>query len=426
LFFFSDLNIMRLHATPTTRLRTAFRYLSAASLLTATAAARSQALDPRPVEQVLGKPFSKVLEDIEAADSMRRSGLVETLHTQLRSYGRAIVEDSTVYFAYFGKATRVSVASDLNGWNPRADTMKRVARTDLFVLSKQLPPAARLEYKLVVDSVWMLDPINQQQAMGGYGPNSEVWMPLYRPPKEIEYRPDIPHGKLDTLAFTSKKLRRTHPIYVYLPHGYRKSSQTRYPTLYVNDGGEYISLALMPNVLDNLIAEKRIPPIVVVFIDPRTDPSDARTSKRMVDYTLSDTYVRFLVDELHPHVSKRYKITTQAEQTGIMGASLGGLIATYAAFKRPDVFGLCAAQSPAYWWANDSIITLIASAPRKDVRFYIDTGTLHDAQEKAAQMKRVLEEKGYPVHYEEHPEGHNWVNWRARLSHILEYFWKKP
>lgn len=408
------------------RLQAAFRFLSVALLLATAATTRSQSLASRDAKEVLGRPFTQILEDIQAADSASRHALVETLHAKMRSYGRAIVEDSTVYFAYFGHANRVAVPSDLNGWDPRADTMKRVGQTQLFVLSKHLPLAARFEYKFVVDSLWTLDPINQQQAIGGYGPNSEVWMPLYRPPKEIEFRPDIAHGKLDTLSIRSKILQRTHPVFVYLPAGYKTSSPQHYPTLYVNDGGEYISLARMTNVLDNMIADGRIPPIVTVFIDPRTDIRDQSTSKRMLDYTLSDSYVRFLVEELRPLIAKRYGVESLPTHTGIMGASLGGLIATYAAFKRPDVFGLSAAQSPAYWWANDSIITLIAQSPRKEVKFYIDTGTIHDAQEKALELKSVLEEKGYPVHYEEHPEGHNWVNWRARISHILTYFWGTP
>jgi enterochelin esterase family protein len=172
-----------------------------------------------------------------------------------------------------------------------------------------------------------------------------------------------------------------------------------------------------------MIADARIPPVAAVFVDPRTDIRDARTSKRMTDYALSDAYVRFLVEELHPHLVGRYRLDSPAEQTAIMGASLGGLIATYAAFKHPDVFGLCAAQSPAYWWANDSLIHAIAAVPRKNIKFYIDTGTIRDAREKALLMKETLEARGYPVHYEEHPEGHNWANWRARISHILEYFW---
>lgn len=403
-------------------LRRSLQFFSALFLLAIPATTRSQALDTRHAGGFLGRPFAHILREIQEADSTRRRVLVEHLHATLRFNGQVIVEDSTVHFVYIGPAAHVAVPGDLNGWNPEADTMQRVAQTQLFVLSKRLPLAARCEYKFVVDSAWILDPINQRRAIGGYGPNSEVCMPLYRPPKEVEFRPDVPHGILDTLSISSTILRRTHPVFVYLPPDYGKSSSARYATLYVNDGGEYISLALMTNVLDNMLADGRIPPIVAVFVDPRTDLRDPSTNKRMLDYTMSDSYVRFLAEELRPIIASRYNAATDPARTGIMGASLGGLIATYAAFTRPDVFGLSAAQSPAYWWANDSLFALIANSPRKNVRFFIDTGTIHDAQEKAYQMKMVIEEKGYPLHYEEHPEGHNWFNWRARISSILEYF----
>ncbi|MDL1893765.1 hypothetical protein FBQ87_12900, partial [Sphingobacteriales bacterium CHB3] len=93
-------------------------------------------------------------------------------------------------------------------------------------------------------------------------------------------------------------------------------------------------------------------------------------------------------------------------------------------YKRPDVFGLCAAQSPSFWWMNDSMITLMQQSPKKKIRFYVSTGTIHDAQAKASKMRDVMLAKGYSVHYEEHPEGHNWTNWRARIRNILSYFWK--
>jgi enterochelin esterase family protein len=109
-----------------------------------------------------------------------------------------------------------------------------------------------------------------------------------------------------------------------------------------------------------------------------------------------------------------------------MGSSLGGLIATYAAFTRPDVFGLCAAQSPAYWLEGARMITTVEHSPRKDFRMYLDTGTFHDAEQHARPMRDAMRSKGYLLHYEEHPEGHSWANWRARLGTILAFFWGIP
>lgn len=402
------------------------KYLSAAALLTASTLARTQSLDSRSSTEATGVRFPDLLKKLESSrDSSTKNQLLEEYIAKIRKHGRAVIEDSTIYFLYFGNARRVGVPGDLNGWNPIADTMTRIPKTDLFYLVKSIHPAARFEYKVAVDSTWILDPLNRQQAIGGYGPNSEIWMPLYKPPIEINYREDIPHGRIDSLKIKSKLLNRTHPIFVYLPTGYKQSSRKQYATIYVTDGGEYITLALMLNVLDNLIAEKRIEPIIAVFVDPRTDMRDISTSKRMHDYTLSDTFVAFLVNEVRAHLTKKYRMDLRAEQTAIMGASLGGLISTYAAFTRPDVFGLSAAQSPSYWWKNDTMVTMVDRSPKKNVRFYIDTGTMRDAQEKALRMRAVLESKGYPLHYEENPEAHNWVNWRSRISHILEYFWGK-
>lgn len=371
-----------------------------------------------------GGRFETLKNELEAAaDSAERSSIVRQFVENLRTSGRPLIEDSTVYVIYEGAAHTVCFAGDLNRWNPRSDSLTRIPNTNLFYLALNVPPAARFEYKLVVDSSWILDPLNRQRAEGGYGPNSEITMPLYTVPPEIEYRPDIPHGRLDSLGIQSKILRRSHPLFVYLPPDYGTSRKNRYPSIYVTDGGEYLTLAKMKNVLDNLIADNRIRPVIAIFLDPRTDISNAETNMRMKDYALSDSFVTFVTKEVRPTLLKKYRINPRPPDTAIMGASLGGLISTYAAFTRPDIFGLCAAQSPSYWWKNDTVITMVARSPRKNIRFYLDTGTIHDAQEKARLMKSVLLEKGYLVHYEEHPESHNWANWRARISHILTYFW---
>ena len=353
-------------------------------------------------------------------DSIRCQQFIENVVGRLARRHAAIVADSTVYFVYAGHAARVSVPSDLNGWEPAADTMTRFGNTYLFYLRKTLPQAARFEYKLVVDSSWILDPFNEQTATGGFGPNSEIRMPSYSPPTEIVYREHIPHGRIDTIAFASAKLGRTHPVFIYLPPGYENSAKA-YAVLFVTDGGEYLSLGLMNNVLDNMIADRRIAPLVAVFLEPRTDSNNSRTSMRMTDYAMSETFLSYLTDELRPFLSHRYRLDAHPARTGIMGASLGALIATYAAIRRPDVFGFCAAQSPAYQVGHDSVFTVVASTPKQAIRFYLDTGTIRDAQEQARKMKRLLQSKGYPVTYAEYPEGHNWVNWRARIPCILTF-----
>jgi enterochelin esterase family protein len=355
------------------------------------------------------------------ADSAARSREVDALVLRVRQAGTVIAEDSILTLLYRGRARHVFVAGDLNGWEPGRDEMNRVPGTDLFALSWKLDPAARIEYKLVVDSAWILDPLNPLRAAGGFGENSEARMPRYRFPAESVTR-GVPHGNIDTTSFTGPAPARRTTVYVYLPPGYRSGTE-RYPVLYVTDGGEYLSRASMNVVLDNLIAQGEIVPLIAVFIEPASDPEDPRTNTRMSDYALNDRFIDALSEVLRPLLMKRYRMLEGPRNTGIMGASMGGLIATYAAFTHPETFGLCAAQSPSYQWGNDTLITIIRSGPVKNFRMYLSTGTIRDAERRARIMRDIMREKGYAITYAECPESHNWLNWRGRLGEILRTFW---
>jgi enterochelin esterase-like enzyme len=409
-----------------TSLRSALQCVSMAGMLTAAMAVRAQVLEQKPAREVLGMRLENLLALFQQkGNPAARDSAIEHLLRKAKRYGQPIVEDSTVLFFYYGKARRVSAPGDLNGWHISEDTLTRVPGTDFFYLARKADPRSRFEYKLAVDSVWILDPANTRQAMGGFGPNSEVWMPRYSPPEDISYREGIRHGSLDTLSIRSKTLGRTHPAFVYRPHGFARM-KGHLPVVFVTDGGEYLSHGLMHNVLDNLIAEKRIRPIVAIFIDPRTDIRNSGTSRRMTEYAMSDTFVTFLINDVRARLMKKYRLTSNPGETAVMGASLGGLIAAYASYRRPDVFGLCAAQSPSFWVNHGAVIRLFRESEKKPIRFYIDTGTIRDSQAEADEMRTVLLEKGYTLHYAEYPEGHNWANWRARIADILTTFWARP
>ena len=404
------------------RLSNGLKYLEVASLCTATAATHAQSLDHQSPSLVKGERFVDFLGRASSLhDPADKRRIIDELVKRVKQSHHPIIEDSTVYLMYRGKASRIGIAGDFNGWNPASDTMSPIDGTDFFYFMKSFDVSARFEYKLVVDSAWILDPCNTQQSIGGYGPNSEIWMPAYTPPMAITYREGTPRGKLDTMSVKSTYLNRTHPVFVYTPAGYAKSRRAC-PSIFVTDGGEYISLALMLNVLDNLIADKRIEPVVAIFADPRTDITNSQTSARMYDYTMNASFVNFAVDEVLGRVKKKYRIRRDPRQTAIMGSSLGGLIATFASYSRPDIFGLCAAQSPSYWWKDEAMIDMMATGRHVPIKLYIETGTIRDAQVHARKMKKVLEEKGYEFSYAEYPEGHNWGHWRAHIEDILVYF----
>lgn len=383
------------------------------SLLTVAQSSHPQASPGGP-----GQSFESFLAKVhEAQDSLSRSQLITEYLTHAKV---PVVEGNTAYFLYRGQGHAIAVPGELNHWNPSAALMHRVEGTDLFLRKEKIPMNGRVEYKLWVDSTWILDPLNSLRSVGGLGENSDLWMPEYAPPQDIVENPSVSHGRIDTIWFVSKALNRTHPVFVYVPQGEYKGKEL--PAVYVLDGGEYLSLGRMNIILDNLISAHRIEPILGVFVDPRTDLHNSNTNYRMSDYGASDTFLLFLSQELIPFINKNYTASDSASKRAIIGASMGGLMATYTALKQPEQFVNCAAQSPAYFQADSAIIKFLRTVSKADINAYIGTGTIHDTEIEARLVSNLLEKRGARVHYTEFPEGHNWTNWRARIREILEYF----
>jgi enterochelin esterase-like enzyme len=368
---------------------------------------------------VYPQSFTSLLRQLESSPVDSRRILADEWLKRHPSTAFPITEDSLAHFVFIGDSVRsVRVAGDFNLWNPEADSMRHVEGTDWFVLTRAFEPDARLDYKYVVDSRnWTLDPRNPRTCRGGFGSNSELAMPGYVQPEEIVYNPDIPHGTLDTLSFQSAIFDNDRNVYVYRPPGYRNRSSDRYPSLYVNDGGEYLTLGFMRNVLDNLIHAGKIQGTVVVFVEP---------VDRKREYWLNGDYQRILVSELVPRIDSCYRTVRKSPRRGILGASLGGLAAVDAVFSHPDVFGLCASQSGAFWVDGEAIVPRVQCACVKNVRFYFDWGTYEPSiPDIHHRMRDILLSKKCEVRTLEFHEGHSWGSWRAHLEEALIFLYPK-
>jgi enterochelin esterase-like enzyme len=333
-----------------------------------------------------------------------------------------IVEDSLATFIYYGRVgLRVTVPSDLNGWDTKADEMTRVGDTDLYYLTLELPTNARIDYKFYVDSGWMTDPLNPRTITGGFGPNSELSMPDYEFPYEILPNDSIPHGRIEVHHFDSAVMKNSRNIHVYVPAGYEADgggggSGGGYHSIFVQDGGDYLSLGSMVDVLDNMIDAGSIPPLIAVFIDP---------VDRNFEYWLNPDYERTVVEEILPFIRQRYDIAADPAKTAIMGASLGGAISMFISADHPEVFGKCGSQSGAFALEGGRLFDKMERMPRQPIDFYLDTGLIGDLYEENRRMRDILEMKDYDLLYQEFDEGHSWGNWRAHIDDMLLFFWAK-
>ncbi len=379
--------------------------------------------------------FTRTIQNLYKAgaipDSAQRQKAITQRWAEVRAVGIPFIAEDSAAFFYRGKVSSVTWMGDFNGWGSYKDFNnkgKQIPGSDIWVLRCSFPRDARLDYKILVNETsWVLDPENPHQqwsGVGGGSPNSELRMPRWKDDPILLERKDIQHGSIrKDILFTSRVLGYQVTYNVYLPAGYEKPGKL--PVLYVTDGNEYMmpELGNMITVLDNLIADNKIVPIIVVLVDHR-DPNNRSNNRRMEELNMNEKYLKFFVDELIPEVEGQYTVYSDAAHRAILGTSMGGLASAYFTFARPDRFGMAGIQSPAFW-IRPQIYALCDSLKGNTVKVSMTTGLIHDASEGSQKMKALLQKNSCVYHYRESNQGHSWGNWKNQIDDILIDFFGK-
>jgi len=208
-------------------------------------------------------------------------------------------------------------------------------------------------------------------------------------------------------------------VYVYVPK--QLAPGTPAPFMVVQDGRSYVKR--MVNMMDNMIAAKRLPPMVLVFAD--SGGSDAQGSERGLEYdTVSDRYSNWVEQELLPAVTQRYGVTftTDPEGRGTLGGSSGAAAAFTMAWFHPERYHKVLSYSGTFvnqawpvdpatprgaWEYHDHLIAKAAKKPiriwmevgEKDNRFDNPEATWHNWPLANNRMAAVLKKKGYDYRY---------------------------
>ncbi|MGD9900384.1 MAG: alpha/beta hydrolase-fold protein [Calditrichaceae bacterium] len=347
--------------------------------------------------------IGELLENMGKSPSEEKAMLLIKLIDKNETF--PIVEDSNVFFIYKGKSdSAVSLTGDMNSWDNNGIRMSGIEGSDVYYAKQSFPENTRLEYKFIIDGKYIMDPLNEITDIGGYGENSVLMMPLYVFPKSILYRNLAVSGRIDTTDFKSVILNNTRKIYFYSHPGCGKSA----PLIVFHDGGDYLKIGYTKTILDNLIDEGRIPPLNALFVDP---------VDRQKEYWISDNYLKMVFNELLPHVLNKYDLNPS--QTGMIGASLGGLISFYALKNYGDRLNFIYSQSGAFWVEEDAILKEISEFSEFNTKIYFDYGSFEGVGESHKKIFDALNDNGIRYSSDVYNEGHNWGNWRAHLGSVL-------
>lgn len=351
-------------------------------------------------------------------------------------------KEPLVTFVWRGDAATESVAvfHRSNASRAPADrALQRAGTSQVWYRTYRTLPNARFSYQFMINSDlpprgkaparpldFRLDPLNPkripQDASAGAFTASVVEMPAAPPQPFVARREGVPAGRVEHFQLPSKVLGAVRDVSVYLPPN---AGTEPMPVVVLSDRQAYLSLVPTPVILDNLIAEKKIPPLVAVL----TGQPDQAT--RTAELPCNRKFTEFLATELLPWARERFPVTSDPARTVVAGASFGGLASTCAAMWHPEVFGNVLSQSGSYWWKPENaaeeeyVLASFRKLKKLPVRFYLDVGLYEGGYQEGVgpgmrdtnqHLRDLLKKKGYPLLYQEFPGGHDYLHWRGTLA----------
>ncbi len=234
------------------------------------------------------------------------------------------------------KASEVTLSMDYMPAGTR-ETMTKDAEGVWSVTIGPLDPTVYI-YTFTVDGVTMADPVNPNIKLRARTSASMVEVPA-DPPAIWDAR-DVPHGTVQINWQKSSVINgETRWIWVYTPPGYEKEAKRKYPVLYLfhgsNDTAGGWTLAGHANyILDNLLAEKKAVPMIIVMPFGHAVPFGARGGQ--VNNT--DLYEQYLLKDVMPLVESKYRVMPGRANRAIAGLSMGGGQTISIGFKHLDLF----------------------------------------------------------------------------------------
>lgn len=286
-------------------------------------------------------------------------------------------------------------------------------------------------YTLLIDGVPVVDPA------------SEAFYGMSRTASGIEIpfaggsyyaEKDVPHGEIRMKRYYSTVLNSWRRFFIYTPPGYDNNTNERFPVLYIlHGGGEdergWATQGKTDLILDNLIAENKAKPMLIVMVDGNVGGGGlagfGEQSLRTFENELKQSVV--------PFVEKNYRAETSAKNRALAGLSLGGLQTLYAGIKNTQLFSYLGVFSSG-WFSNQPAL----SNPQYDFMksnaatingnlksFWVSMGGKEDiAYNNCKIMLQKFDEIGIKYTYSEYPGGHTWPVWRNNLYNFAQVLFR--
>ena len=247
---------------------------------------------------------------------------------------------------------------------------------------------------------------------------------------------DTPHGSLSHVWYDSPTLGKQRRLTVYTPAGYEDNPKAKYPVLYLlhGSGGDedaWSDLGRTAQILDNLIAEGKAKPMIVVmpngvYFNQAAPGAAVNMFQPTMANSRSDSTVE--IEDSFPDIikfiEKRYRVKKDGYSRAVAGLSMGGRQSSRLSRRYPGTFGYVGQFSGVAVPNGDNDPELAAQFASKPKLFWIAVGSADGVKRNSLILKDYCDAHGYPCEYYESDGGHIWRNWRVYLTLFAQRLFK--
>lgn len=348
--------------------------------------------------------------------------------------------DNTVTFRYRApKAVRVQLTGDFLPQGQLAE-LTEVDGVWQYTTPEALQPEL-YSYSFIVDGVKTTDP-NNVYLIRDVATVTNVFL-IQGGRADLYAVNQVPHGTVSKVWYNSPSLGLQRRLSIYTPPGYESGSK-RYPVFYLlhgmgGDENAWMELGRTSQILDNLIAQGKAEPMIVVMTNGNAalEAAPGESSLGFAAPTIQlpktmDGSFESAFPEVVAFVDKHYRTIRKKNSRAIAGLSMGGFHSLHISKHYPDTFGYIGlfsaainpnrgADSPIY---KDTDAKLKRQFDKKPALYWIAIGKADFLYADNEAFRKQLDEKGYPYTYYESEEGHIWKNWRIYLTEFTPLLFK--
>lgn len=291
-------------------------------------------------------------------------------------------------------------------------------------------PAGVWEYSFSVDGLNVLDPGNPASKPQRQPGKSILHVPS-NPPAVWDWQ-DVPHGTVHTHGYASKSLGRPREVMVYTPPGYEKDLEKKYPLLVLQHGSgdnqrTWTEHGKAHWILDNLLAQGKVVPMVVMMIDGHPLGMVSRESGDVRRLAAADAFQKELLEEAMPIVEASYRVEKDRTKRGIAGLSMGGAQSLTVGMSRTEQFAWVGAFSagPPSPAIVEKFLADPAAANRDLKLLWIACGKGDFLLQRSEQLAAALKEMGIRHQWLLTEGDHSWPVWRGYLGEFAPLLFRE-